>query len=115
MAIKRSCEITDRSPLSLMLQNFEKFVQRQFISYLLHHELITVEQSAFIRCHSTVTSLHRVIGDWLKALNARAEVALLFLEIKCFGAISHELYFLRLHYHGVCDTELHLYTGLRVI
>ena len=30
-----------------------------------------VEQSAFLKDHSTVTCLHRVIDDWLEALNAR--------------------------------------------
>ena len=53
----------------------EKLVQTQLISYLLRHDLITVEQSAFLKDHSTVTCLHRVIDDRLEALNAREVVA----------------------------------------
>ena len=85
----------------------EKLVQTQFISYLLRHDLITVEQSAFLKDHSTVTCLHRVIDDWLEALNDREVVAVCFLDIsKCFDAISHELLLLKLQYFGVHGTEL---------
>ena len=59
----------------------EKLVKKQFISYLLRHDLITVEQSAFLKDHSTVTCLHRVIDDWLEALNDREVVAVCFFKI----------------------------------
>ena len=87
----------------------EKLVQTQFISYLLRHDLITVEQSAFLKDHSTVTCLHRVIDDWIEALNDREVVAVCFFFIdisKCFDAISHELLLLKLQYFGVHGTEL---------
>ena len=77
------------------------------MSYLLRHDLITVEQSAFLKDHSTVTCLHRVIDDWLEALNTREVVAVCFLDIsKCFDAISHELLLLKFQYFGVHGTEL---------
>ena len=60
----------------------EKLVQTQFMSYLLRHDLITVEQSAFLKDHSTVTCLHRVIDDWLEALNAREVVAVCFFFLR---------------------------------
>ena len=60
----------------------EKLVQAQFISYLLCHDFITVEQSAFLKNHSTVTCLHRVIDDWLEALNEREVVAVCFFRHK---------------------------------
>ena len=95
------------SVVSHIAKIVEKLVQNQFISYLLSHNFITVEQSAFLRNHSTVTCLHRVIDDWHEALNEREVVAVCFFDIsKCFDAISHELLLLKLQYHGVNENEL---------
>ena len=43
----------------------EKEVQKQIIEYLMEHNLITDDQSAFLKRHNTQTSLHRVTDDWL--------------------------------------------------
>ena len=85
----------------------EKLVLKQFSSYLLQHDLITLEQSTFLKNHSSVTCLQRVIDDWFEALNAREVAAVCFFDIsKYFDAISHELLILKLQYHGVQGTEL---------
>jgi len=49
-------------PISVIC-HVEKEVQKQIIDYLLDHSFITEDQSAFLKCHKTQTSLHRVTDD----------------------------------------------------
>ena len=46
----------------------EILVSTQVVYYLEFHKFISIDQSAYLR-HSTQTSLHRVIDDWLKHIN----------------------------------------------
>ena len=43
----------------------EQLVRSQLVRYLEEHSFITPDQSAYLKGHSTQTSLHRVIDDWL--------------------------------------------------
>ena len=47
----------------------ESFVSDQIIKYLEDHAFITIDQSAYLKRHSTQTSLHRVIDDWLEQIH----------------------------------------------
>ena len=44
---------------------FEKCVRNQLITYLNKFNFISCDQSAFLKNHSTVTTLHRVVDNWL--------------------------------------------------
>ena len=43
----------------------EQLVRSQLVRYSEEHSFITPDQSAYLKGHSTQTSLHRVIDDWL--------------------------------------------------
>ena len=47
----------------------EQLVRSQLVSYLEEHAFISTDQSAYLKGHSTQTSLHRVIDDWLENIN----------------------------------------------
>ena len=49
--------------------------------FLEEHNFISMDQSAYLKRHSTQTSLHRVIDDWLENVN---DCACLLDIFKCF-------------------------------
>ena len=63
---------------------FEKMVDVQFREYLLAHAFITQSQSAFMKHHSTQTSLHYVIDSFFDNINhGELTGACLFDLAKC--------------------------------
>ena len=49
------------------------------------HSFISMDQYAYLKRHSTQTSLHRVIDDWLDNVNDGAITGAYLLDIsKCF-------------------------------
>ena len=70
----------------------EQLVRSQLVNYLEEHSFITPDQSAYLKGHSTQTSLHRVIDDWLENINENQITAVCLLDIsKCFDTISHSI------------------------
>ena len=67
----------------------EKEVLKQFLNFLKSHNLITIDQFAFLSNHSNQTCLHRVADDWYESCNNNELVAACFLDIsKCFDSID---------------------------
>ncbi len=63
----------------------------QFVEYMLKHDLINVNQFAYLKYYSTQTCLHHMIDDWYEALNENEVIAVCFLYIsKCFDTIDHD-------------------------
>ena len=90
----------------------EKIVNTQFLNYLRMHDLITIDQHAFLVNHSTSTCVHQVVDEWYEAFNEREMVAACFLDIsKCFDCIDHELLLFKLCKFGVSDYELKWFTN----
>ena len=95
------------SVVSHVAKIIEKAVQSQLIEYLIDHDMINVDQSAFLSNHSTLTSLHRVIDDFYEALNEKEKVAACFLDIsKCFDCIDYDLLMFKLEKYGVKNNQL---------
>ena len=44
-------------------------MRSQLVNYLEEHSFITPDQSAYLKGHSTQTSLHGVIDNWLENIN----------------------------------------------
>ena len=66
----------------------EKVVNSQFLSYLLNHNFITIDQHAFLLNHSTNTCIHQVADDWFEAFNEHEMVAPCFLDISSVLTVS---------------------------
>ena len=72
----------------------EQPVRSQLVSYLETHVFISTDQSAYPKGHSTQTSLHRVIDDWLENINDNQTTGVCLLDTsKCSDTISHRAYY----------------------
>jgi hypothetical protein len=102
-------ELGNYRPISVIChvgKMVEKQIQLQLIDYLTAHDFISVDQSAYLKDHSTQTSLHRVNEDWLEAMNHGQLIGACFLDIsKCFDTIDNELLLLKLSKYGIRGSE----------
>ena len=76
-------ELCNYGPMSVIchIANIiEREVHAQFMYYLLLHNFITVDQSAYLQYHSRHTSLHKVVGDWLQYVHDREMVGIYMLD-----------------------------------
>ena len=70
----------------------ESLVSTQVVDYLESHKFISIDQSAYLKRHSTQTSLHRVIDDWLEPINDNSLTGACLLDVsKCFDSINHDI------------------------
>ena len=85
----------------------EKVVQIQLMKYLQDLDLINISQFVFLKHHSTSTCLHRVIDEWLEAIQEQEYIGVCFLDIeKCFDTIDHDILLQKLSYYGIYDKEM---------
>jgi exonuclease III len=90
----------------------EKVMLEQLVFYLDEHDFISQDQSAYLKNHSTQTSLHRVTEDWLESMNEGLITGVCFLDIsKCFDSIDHDLLLKKLECYGIQSTELKWFTS----
>ena len=85
-----------------MAKVFEKVIAEQFISFLVKYNIISEDQSAYIKGRSTQTSLHRIIDDILESMDEGEITAACFIDItKCFDSIDHSFLLQKLKKHGI--------------
>ena len=60
----------------------EREVRSQILFYFIKHDLITIDQFAFLKNHSITGCLHRIIDDWYEALNEGEFVVACFFSSK---------------------------------
>ena len=85
----------------------EQLIRNQRVAYSDEHSFITPDQFAYLKGHSTQTSLHRVIDDWLENVNESQITGNCKLDIaKCFDPIDHDLLLKKLSLYGIKNVEL---------
>ena len=85
----------------------ESLMSYQIIEFLESHSCISMDQSAYLKRHSTQTCLHRVIDDWLEHINDGEITGACLLDIfKCLDSINHILLLKKLEMYGIIGTEL---------
>ena len=90
----------------------ESLVSYQIIDYLESHSFISMDQSAYLKMHSTQTCLHRVIDDWLEHINDGEITGACLLDIsKCFDSINHIILLKKLEMYGIIGTELEWFSS----
>ena len=82
----------------------EKVVQRQLLQYLLSHNLIVIDQSAYRPMHNTQTATHKVVDSWIDNMCDGLVTGICLLDIrKCFDTIDHQLLKEKFGYYGISD------------
>ena len=95
------------SVIGYITKMVEQLVRLQLVNYLEEHSFITPDQSAYMKGHSTQTSLNRVIDDWLENINENQITGVCLLDIsKCFDTISHSILLQKLSIYGIKQQEL---------
>jgi hypothetical protein len=85
----------------------EKSVQIQLKEYLMKHNFISHVQSAYLKNHSTQSSLHNIVSDILDGINTNSVNMLCFLDLaKCFDTIDHDILLCKLEKYGIRGKNL---------
>ena len=85
----------------------EKVINSQLTNYLEKHKFISKDQSAYLKGHSTQTSLHKVTEDWYESINDGQIIMACFLDVKkCYDSIDHKILLNKLSSYGICKAEL---------
>ena len=86
---------------------FEKCIQVQLLSFLEQHHFISPDQSAFLKFNSTVSSIHKVVDNWLNNIEEGLITCVCLFDItKCFDSISHSVLLFKLEKYGIQQSEL---------
>ncbi len=95
------------SMISHISKILEREVQQQLLYYLIKHSFITKDQSAYLKFHSTLTSLHKVACDWYDAINDGDISCTCFLDLaKCFDTINHDMLLYKMTKYGIINDEI---------
>ena len=95
------------SVLGHITKIFEKCAHGQLLSYLEQHDFISVDQSAFIKHHSTQTLLLKVVDNWLENIENGLITGICYFDVaKCFDSISHDILLFKMGKYGIRNTEI---------
>ena len=101
------------SVISHIAKIFEKEIQSQLMTYLIQHDFISLDQSAYRKFHNTQTSLHRVVDDWLDNMSDDLVTGVCLLDIKkCFDSIDHDILINKLDFYGIRNSECMFFSVL---
>ena len=102
--------MSNYSPISVIghiAKMVGQLVHSQLVAYLEEHAFISTDQSAYLKGHSTQTSLHHVIDDWLENINDNQTTVVCLFDIsKYFDTISHHILLIKLRMYDIKNTEL---------
>ena len=101
---------SDYRPISViahLAKILERLIKNQLIKFLEDTKVISSDQSAYLKGHSTQTSLHRVIEDIHENIDAgEFSAACLFDISKCFDSINPRLLLSKLEKYGIRNKAL---------
>ena len=99
-------------PISLLptlSKILEGIVSRQMWEYMEKNDLITANQHAYRKNHSTTTILVDMTDQWLNAMDNGMVVGVLFLDFSAaFDLVDHEIILTKLMHYGFKEVALNL-------
>ena len=97
-------------PISLLpcvSKILERIVQRQIVSYLHKHNILSSAQSGFRTKHSTITTLIKVTDDWFHAIDKKEFTGAVFVDLKkAFDTVDWDILLKKLRDIGINGTAL---------
>ena len=95
------------SDLPVISRLFERLVANQLYQHMNDNGYFSLEQSGFLRLHSTVTCLLKNTDDWYNGLDLRKLVAVVFIDLKkAFDTADHDILCRKLEYYGIQQQQL---------
>ena len=100
------------SVLSAFSRIFEKGARDQLFEFLTASNLLSKNQLAYRKLHSTITSLLNITDSWYSNVDRENVNRSLFLDLKeAFDAIDHDILLAKLQRYGICQKELAWFTS----
>ena len=100
------------SVLSVFSRLLEKIGHDQFSKYLKEHNKFAKCQHAFLKLHSTLTSLLSVTDTWFSNIDKRKLNISVFLDLKkAFDTVDHGILLSKLSKYGAVVTPLRWFTS----
>ena len=106
----RQSELNNCRPiavLSAVSRIFEKVARDQLFEFLTANNLLSKNQFAYRKLHSTITSLLNVTDSWHSNVDRKNVNISLFLDLKkALDTIDHDILLAKLQRYGICQKEL---------
>ena len=110
----KQSEMNNYRPISVLSgvsMLFEKVVHDQLFEFLTANNLLSKNQFAYRKLHSTITSLMNVTDTWYKNIDEKKINISLFLDLgKAFDTINPEILLTKLGKYGINQNELSWFT-----
>ena len=95
------------SVISHISKVIERFINKQCLTYLESYNLLSVQQSAFLKQKSTITALHNVNDLWLDNIEHGLFTTVCYFDIKkCFDTLTHNILLFKLQKYGFCEKTI---------
>ena len=111
----KQSEMNNYRPISVLSgvsRLLEKVVHDQLFEFLTANNLLSKNQFAYRKLHSTITSLMNVTDTWYKNIDEKKINISLFLDLsKAFDTINHEILLTKLGKYGINQNELSWFTS----
>ena len=90
------------SVISIFSKILERIVHDQILDFILENNIITKNQSAFRKLHSTITSLIGSTDHWYENIDSKKLNLTIFLDLrKAFDTVDHAILIKKLCRYGM--------------
>jgi ribonuclease P/MRP protein subunit RPP40 len=105
-----SADANNYRPIALtatMCKIMESIVKDQLVSFLVDKGLLSKQQHAFIKNHSTASNLLECLQDWSVGLNSHSQTDIIYIDFaKAFDSIVLSKLLYKLEFFGITG-QLH--------